>query len=134
MEQIVIILILVLLIIIALNYKKIKYNKIYKKSLNFIKNIIDEQIKSKDKKKKSRRHRSKKSKHHKKIEEITNDDITIGDVIGENNEIYDNESNVNNNDNNDNISFLTDVSSVDLNSTDNNSINDSKAESVLSFD
>ena len=52
MTQIVLILLLVLLIIIALNYKKIKYTKTYKKCLSRIRDFIDSQTKSKKKSKK----------------------------------------------------------------------------------
>ena len=138
MTQIVLILLLVLLIIIALNYKKIKYNKTYKKCLSKIRDFIDNQTKSKSKSKTKSKTKSKsksmsksmsKSKHNKKQKEIyldnmTNDDnITISDVLDE--------SNIPNN--NDNISLLSDISTIDVNSLDSKDIN-KDGESVLSFD
>jgi hypothetical protein len=118
MTQIVLILLLVLLIIIALNYKKIKYNKTYKKYLSKIRDFIDNQTKSK---KKSKNKSKNKSKHDKK-QNINYDNITISDVLDE--------SNIPNN--NDNISLLSDISTIDMNSLDSKKDND--GESVLSFD
>jgi len=123
MTRIVLILLLVLLIIIALNYKKIKYNKTYKKCLSRIRDFIDSQTKSK---KKSNNKSNKKSKHNKKQKEVyidnNNDDITISDVLDESNM-----PNVNLND--DNISLLSDISTIDMNSLDSKD-----KDSVLSFD
>jgi predicted Holliday junction resolvase-like endonuclease len=123
MTQIVLILLLVLLIIIALNYKKIKYTKTYKKCLSRIRDFIDSQTKSK---KKSKIKSKNKSKHNKseiiKEQDITNDNITISDVLDDSNKVND-----------DNISLLSDISTIDMNSLDSK---DSKKEleSVLSFD
>jgi hypothetical protein len=130
MEQTVIILFLILLIIIALNYKKIKYNKFYKNFLNFIKDIISNQIKDLKKKQKHKTNKHKTSKHktnkHKSKQEenemehtMNDDEITIGDILGDQKEDRDNKSN------------LTDVSSIDLSTLESDKSND---DSVLSFD
>ena len=123
MTQIVLILLLVLLIIIALNYKKIKYNKTYKKCLSNLRDFIDSQTKSK---KKSKNKSKNKSKHNKKKENFVDnptydDNITITDILDE--------SNIQNN--NDNISLLSDISTIDINSLDSK---DKDGESLLSFD
>jgi len=126
MEQTVIILFLILLIIIALNYKKIKYNKFYKNFLNYIKDIISKQIKDLKKKHKHKTSKHKTSKHKTSKQEeneiehnINDDEITIGDILGDQKEDRDNKSN------------LTDVSSIDLSTLESDKSND---DSVLSFD
>jgi hypothetical protein len=120
MTQIVLILLLILLIIIALNYKKIKYNKTYKKCLSRIRDFIDSQTKSKKKSKKKSKHNIKQKQ--KIVDNTTNEDnITISDVLDE--------SKIPNN--NDDISLLSDISTIDMNSLDSK---DKDGESLLSFD
>lgn len=125
MEQTVIILLLILLIIIALNYKKIKYNKFYKNFLNYIKDMISTQIKDLKKKHKNKTSNHKRNKHKSKQEEneientMNDDEITIGDILRDQDNKGDNKSN------------LTDVSSIDLSTLESDKSND---DSVLSFD
>ena len=113
MNQTVIILLLILMIIIALNYKKISYHKMYKKFLKEIKKIIDEQIK--DKKSDKDKDKNKEKKNKVKKPKPIPDDITIENISIDN--ITEEELNFIKN--NDGDSFLSDVSSIELNSIDN---------------
>jgi sortase (surface protein transpeptidase) len=122
MNQTVIILLLILLIIIALNYKKISYNKIYKKFLRYLKEYIDEQMNKKRSKSKKKHSKSKSSSKSDKIHDELRenkkhiDDITIDNLINESVKIKDGDS------------FLSDMSSLDFNTIDGDS------NTSLSFD
>ncbi len=130
MNHTVIILLLILMIIIALNYKKISYHKMYKVFLKNMKNIIDEQIKDKNDKKYKKEKNDKKNKKEKKEkkniknkkskkEYIISDDISIENISIDN--ITEEELNFKKDKdvNKDDSSFLSDVSSIDLNTIDN---------------
>ena len=132
MNNTVIILLLILMIIIALNYKKFSYHKLYKNFLKQIKKIIDEQIENKNHKndkiyKKDKKNKDKKNSHKRKSKHLTSDNITIENISIDNiteeglNFIKDKEGD----------SFLSDISSIDINSIDNS--NNTNA-TPLSFD
>ena len=137
MNHTVIILLLILMIIIALNYKKISYHKMYKVFLKNMKNIIDEQIKDKKYKKdkidkkyikdKKDKKSIKNKKYKNKKEYIIPDDLSIENISIDN--ITEEELNFKKdkyinkdkdvNKDKDDSSFLSDVSSIDLNTIDN---------------
>ena len=116
MNQTIIILLLILLIIIALNYKNISYDKIYKKVLKIIRNYISEKM---DKKK--RRHKKKKESSKNKFNQDDfnqyefneDEDDDLNKIIEESNKMNDGSF-----DTNSNGSFLSDISTVELNTID----------------
>lgn len=106
MNQTIIILLLILLIIIALNYKNISYDKIYKKVLKIIRDYISEKMEKKKRKHKKRKHSSKnKLTKQEEIEFEFKEDDNLSRIIEESN-------------NNDGSSFLSDISTVDINTLD----------------
>lgn len=106
MNHTIIILLLILLIIIALNYKNISYDKIYKKVLKIIREYISEKMEKKKRKHKKKKHSSKnKLAKHEEIEFEFKEDDNLSRIIEESN-------------NNEGSSFLSDISTVDINTLD----------------
>lgn len=120
MTQTVIILLLILLIIIALNYKKISYDKVYKNVLKILKDYISQKME-----KKKHIHNKKKEKYKKKSS-IKNGKIGEEDEFNKYDEDEDEDNNFilnkvregTNKDDMDNDSYLSNMSTLEINSID----------------
>ena len=113
MNQTIIILLLILLIIIALNYKNISYDKIYKKVLKIIRDYISEKMDKKKRRHKKKKESSKNKSNQDDFNQDYDDDDDLNKIIEESNKMNDDSF-----DTNSNGSFLSDISTVELNTID----------------